>query len=164
MYRRIVLAALLIFGLCFIQSLSPVSGADDAKTKKSEKGDDDKDKKTPSVKSSQVRSITKVAGKITGVDDKSFNLEVKTGRTKQTLDVLIAADAKVRIPAELEFDDKGKPKKPKIDPDDTDRSLGGVKGSKDDLRDGQEVVIKVGKLGDSKQLVATAILVVKNKK
>ncbi len=153
--------------LCFwtVQALVSAVRADDQPAKKEaqkkDAKDGDKDKKTEGVKRSQVRSVTKVPGKITMVDDKSLTLKIGSGKAERTVEFIIAEDVKVRVPAELEFDEKGRPKPPKRDPTDPDRRLGGVKGSKDDLREGQNVVAWVGRLSNKKKdnLVATIVVV-----
>ena len=146
--------------ICFVSSqLSfPALKADDAKPKKDvpkkNSKEDSTDKKAGGVKRAQTTFVRTVTAKITKVDDAMLSLEAN----KVTLeDVLIAEDVKVRLPAEQEFDSKGKPKPSKPDPNDPDRKLGGTKGSKDDLREGQQVVVKIGK--HNKKLVATVILI-----
>jgi hypothetical protein len=163
--NRALLGGLLL-ALCFLSGQSSISRADDAKPKKdSQKKDDDKsrDKKPDGVKRAQTTSVGTFSGKLTKVDDAMLAFEAGQGRAKKTIeDVIIADDVKVRLPAEPEFDSKGKLKKFKPDPNDPDRGLGGVKGSKDDLREGQQVVIKLGK--HNKKLVATVIVVLPEEK
>ncbi|HEV3118471.1 MAG TPA: hypothetical protein VGY58_15585 [Gemmataceae bacterium] len=161
-----VLLYVFLCGFCLLASQAFVSTgrADDAQSKKgSQKKDEEKsrDKNTEGVKRSQTSGSTAVTGKITKVDDTTMSLQV-TGRNVKLDDILIAVDVKVRMPAEPEFDSKGKPKPFKPDPNDPDRKLGGVKGSKDDLREGQKVVVKVGK--HKKDLVATVIVVLPEEK
>jgi len=160
-----------LLALCFLagQSLRNSARADEAKPKKDgqkkDAKDDDKsrDKKSESVKRVQTTFVRNVTGKLTRVDDATLTLEASGGLSKVKLeDVVIAEDVKVRMPAEPEFDSKGKLKPPRHDPNDSDRKLGGVKGSKDDLREGQHVVVKLGKY--NKKLVATVIVVLPEEK
>lgn len=152
------------------RSLLSIARADDAKPKKESKDDakdkdksSDKDKKPEGVKRSQTTAVGQVTGKITKVDDTTMSMEVNNVRNRRKLDdILIASDVKVRLPAEREFDEKGKPKPSKPDPNDPDRKLGGVKGSHDDLREGQRVVVTLGKF--KKKLVANVIVVLPEKK
>ena len=121
-----------------------------------------KDEKPDSVKRSQTTAYAEVTGKITKVDDTLLNLSNVLGRKAALDDIIIADDVKVRVPAEREFDSKGKPKPFKPDPNDPDRKYGGAKGSKNDLREGQRVVVKLGKY--KKKLVATIIVVLPEEK
>jgi hypothetical protein len=142
--------------------------ADDPRSKKESKDDakdkaSDKDKKPDGVKRSQTTTVGQVTAKITKVDDTTMSLEVYARRGNRKVDdILIASDVKVRLPAEPEFDEKGKPKPSRPDPNDPDRKLGGVKGSHDDLREGQRVVVSLGKF--RKKLVANVIVVLPEKK
>jgi len=156
-----LLLVFLSLGFWFMPGLSSVLKADDNKDGK--KTDQGKDDKSEPVKISQTVKVGRYPGKITGRDENSFTFEVGKDRNKQTLDVLIAIDAKIRLPAELEFDEKGKPKPFKRDPSDPDRNLPGVKGTKADLHDGQNVIVTIGRL-PNKKLVATRIYVVADKK
>jgi hypothetical protein len=115
------------------------------------------DKKTEGIKISQTIGAGRVQGKIKAINDKSFTLVGPGG--KPSVDLLIAEDAKVRLPAEQQFDEKGKPKRSKPDYSDPDRRLGGMKGAIEDLREGQAVIVSLGRVINKKQLVATIILV-----
>ena len=155
-----------LLALCFVagQPLLSFVTADDAKQKKENSKSDDKskDEKPDSVKRSQTTAYAEVTGKITKVDDTILNLGNVLGRRATLDDIIIADDVKVRVPAEREFDSKGKPKPFKPDPNDPDRKYGGVKGSKNDLREGQRVLVKLGKY--KKKLVATIIVVLPEQK
>ena len=153
-----------LFALCFFagQVLLSFGRADDAKAKKdsqkkSKDDDKSKDQKPESIKRSQTTVYAEVNGKISKVDDTILCLNGVLGRRATLEDIIIAEDVKVRMPAEREFDSKGKPKPFKPDPNDPDRKYGGVKGSKNDLREGQRVLVKLGKY--KKNLVATIIVV-----
>jgi hypothetical protein len=159
MTHRLFLAFLLICTICALPSLGYVPGADDSpkKDKDAPKKDakaEDKDAKADAIKVSQVRSTTKGVGKISAVDDKSFSLELGQGKAKQTLEILLAEDTKVNVPKEQEFDEKGKPKPFKP---------GYQKGSKNDLREGQVIQFKYGRLAN-KKLAATEIWIIPEKK
>jgi hypothetical protein len=162
------LLSISLLALCFIagQPLLSFVTADDAKkkdsTKNSKSDDKSKDEKPDSVKRSQTTAYAEVTGKITKVDDTLLNLGNVLGRRATLDDIIIADDVKVRLPAEREFDSKGKPKPFKPDPNDPDRKYGGVKGSKNDLREGQRVAVKLGKY--KKKLVATIIVVLPEEK
>jgi hypothetical protein len=120
----------------------------------------DKSKDTKEgVKKADTVAAGTAAGRISHLQDDVFTLEAG-GYPRQSVDLLIADDVKIRVPQRLEFDDKGKPKPFKPDPKDTDRSkYGGMKGTRSDLREGQTVRVILGKL-PSKKLVATVIIVV----
>lgn len=123
----------------------------------------DKDDKSQDVKSSPVNtkkakltSAGAVVGRITKMEDDMLTLEVTVGKAKSTMEIQIAEDAKFRVPQPLEFDDKGKPKKAKKDNSDPDRKYGGVKGARDDLRNGQQVEVTLARL-PNKKYVATVL-------
>jgi hypothetical protein len=126
----------------------------DALKKDTKAEEKDKDKKTESVKKAQVSGAEKKRGIIDKLasDGKSMTLEIRVGRTTGKLEVLIAEDATVRVPRELQFDEKGKPKPFKKD------GLPGMPGSMDDLHERQVVDVTLGKL-PNKKLVATFIVV-----
>jgi hypothetical protein len=124
----------------------------------------EKEKKKPeAVKSFQTTRVGQWTGKIAGTDESSFTFEVGTGPTKRTYDLTVAEDAKIRLPAQMDFDSKGKPKPLKKDPSDPDRNMPGVRGTKDDLHEGQNVIVTIGRL-PNKKLVATVVLVLAEKK
>jgi hypothetical protein len=161
MRRTLVFGSLLT--LCFwtVSSLALPLQTDNKPAKKKDK-DDDKDKKTESVKRAQTTAYQTVSGTVAELDDKTFTLKATVGKREVKVEgIILAEDVKVRMPAEVEFDRKGKPKPPKRDPNDPDSKYGGVKGSKDDLRDGQHVQVKLGKY--RKKLVATIIVVLPEK-
>jgi hypothetical protein len=136
----------------------------DAKKDNPKKEQKDDSKKNEGPKRSQTTRAGTVKGTIKAIDETSLTLEVQVGSAKQKVEgVLIATDVKVRVPAEPEFDSKGKLKPFKPDPSDPDRKLGGVKGSKDDLKEGQPAVVTLGKL-PNKKLVATVVVVLPEKK
>jgi hypothetical protein len=91
-----------------------------------------------------------------------MTLEPLTGkdREKRRLDVIIAVDAKVRMPATQEFDEKGKPKPFKKDPNDKDSKLGGVKGAIDDLREKQTAWVTLGKTSKKNSKYVATIIVI----
>src|SRR5437879_3598181 len=158
-----------LLALCFVagQPLLSFVTADDAKQKKespkNSTGDDKwKEEKPDSVKRAQTTAFAEVNGKITKVDDTILSLGNVAGRRATLDDIIIADDVKVRVPAEREFDSKGKPKPFKPDPNDPDRKYGGVKGSRNDLREGQQVLVRLGKY--KKSLVATIIVVLPEEK
>jgi hypothetical protein len=150
-------------GWCFTHRAS-AQQVDEKREKKAapKKEKKDEDKKTEGIRRAQTATVGPVTGKVCGVDEKSIKLEVGEGQRKRNLDILLAEDVIVRLPAEREFDEKGRLKPPKKDPSDKDRKYGGIKGSKDDLKDGQGVVVKLGKY--KQKLVATVIVVMEEKK
>ncbi len=103
-------------------------------------------------------------GKLTKLEEDGFKMEydvVQYKKTyKQTLDLLVNDDVKVRMPVDIEFDDKGRPKKMKKDPNDKDSRLGGIKGAREDLAHNQEIQVSVSRLPNRK-LVATVVKVLK---
>ena len=105
-----------LFALCFFagQVLLSFGRADDAKAKKdsqkkSKDDDKSKDQKPESVKRAQTTVYAEVNGKISKVDDTILCLNGVLGRRATLEDIIIAEDVKVRMPAEREFDSKGKP-------------------------------------------------------
>jgi hypothetical protein len=162
----ISLGSLLVLFLLMGTILAPSGLADDKGAKKETQKKDKKDdgKKAEGVKRSQTTRVGTLTGTLKDLTESSLTLERAVGQAKQSVkDILIATDVKVRLPAEPEFDSKGKPKPFKPDPSDPDRKLGGVKGTRDDLRDGQQVVLTLGKL-PNKKLVATVVVVLPDKK
>ena len=154
--RLLVLGAVLLFltltgqdGDLFAQN----SKKDDPPSK-SDKTEEKNPKKGPKI----VRVGT-YAGKLLKLEEDSFQMEVTVGKYKQTVDIVINDDVKVRMPFDLDFDDKGKPKRPKKDPNDKDSRLGGGR-AREDLANGQEIVVTVGALAQQK-LIATIVKVVK---
>ena len=79
---------------------------------------------------------------------------------KDTVEIQLNDTVKVRLPVDIEFDDKGRPKKAKKDPSDKDYKLGGIKGAREDLANNQELEVYVSRLPNRK-LVATTIKVLK---
>jgi hypothetical protein len=61
--------------------------------------------------------------------------------THKDVNVTLSDQVKVRVLPKPEYDEKGKPKKFKPDPNDPDRRLGGVKGSPSDLKKDEWVVV-----------------------
>ena len=166
MRRMIFFGSLLTLFLFIGAAAVPGGLADDKGAKKETQKKDKKDdgKKSEGVKRSQTTRAGTVKGTLKELTESSLTLEREVGQAKQTLTgILIATDVKVRLPAEPEFDSKGKLKPFKPDPNDPDRKLGGVKGTRDDLRDGQQVVLTLGKL-PNKKLVATVVVVLPEKK
>jgi hypothetical protein len=81
----------------------------------------------------------------------------------EDLDILLAEDAKVRIPFQPQVDDKGKikPESIKRDPKDPDRNLPGMKGTPKDLQRKQWVSISLGATRDKPpKYLATLVIVV----
>ena|SRR5258708_16486724 len=166
MHRLFYYGSLLTLCLWTATALVPAGMADDKEAKKDAQKKEKKEdgKKSDGVKRSQTTRFGAVKGTIKEIDEDSLTVEYEVGKIKQRAEgVIIASDVKVRVPAEPEFDSKGKLKPFKPDPSDPDRKLGGVKGSKNDLRDGQQVVLTLGKL-PNKKLVATVIVVLPEKK
>jgi hypothetical protein len=131
-----------------------------AKTDKSDKSEDKDTKKVP-----KLTNVRTYVGKLTKLEEDGFKMEIDIPVTykktvKQTVDILLNDDVKVRMPVDVEFDDKGRPKKVKKDPNDKDSRLGGVKGAREDLAHNQEIVVTVGQLPNHK-LVATVVKVIK---
>jgi hypothetical protein len=135
----------------------PQAGKDDPAAKEKSK------EKKPGVKRADTTPAGRATGKIAHLDGGSFALEGGSGYAKRSVHLPMADDVKVRVLSRLEFDEKGKPKQPKPDPDDPDRKYGGVKGDRSDLHDGQAATVMLGKLPD-KRLVATVIIVADQKK
>jgi hypothetical protein len=134
---------------------------------KTDKTDDKDPKKSPKL----VPAGTLV-GKLIKLEEDGIKLEVsgkvfyKSGKQtreqtlKETYEIQVHDDVKVRLPVDIEFDDKGRPKKMKKDPNDKDAKLGGVKGAREDLANNQELEVSVSRLPNRK-LVATTIKVLK---
>ncbi len=103
-------------------------------------------------------------GKLTKLEEDGFKMEVDIVQYKktykQTVDILVNDDVKVRMPVDLEFDDKGRPKRMKRDPNDKDSRLGGIKGACEDLAANQQIQVSVSRLPNHK-LVATVVKVLK---
>jgi hypothetical protein len=156
------LLAVLLWGAAVL--VSP-AGADDKKDDpKKEKKDSDKKTDGIKIKDLQTKKVGALQGKLKGVDESSFTLQIRIpGAGQKEVEFIIAEDVKVRSTPEPEFDSKGKLKPFKPDPNDPDRKLGGVKASKDDLRDGQGVVVTYGKAKNNK-IVATLVLILPENK
>jgi hypothetical protein len=155
---------LLLGGFC--------STASAQNTKKDDKDppartDDKEPKKAPKLVPAGV-----LVGRLVKLEEEGFKLEVTTklyyksgNQTKEqshkdTIDIQVHDDVKVRLPVDIEFDDKGRPKRPKKDPSDKDSKLGGIKGAREDLANNQELEVHVSRLPNRK-LVATTIKVLK---
>ena len=80
------------------------------------------------------------------------------------IDMMLAEDAKIRTPFKPEYDDQTKKLKPESvrpDPNDPDRKLGGLKGSEQDLKNRDWVVVTLGTTRDKPPMVlATVVQVV----
>jgi hypothetical protein len=98
-------------------------------------------------------------GKLIKLEEDSFKMEVTVGKYKQTIDIQLNDDVKVRVLG-LEFDDRGKPKRPKKDPADKDNRLRGIKGAREDLASNQEIQVNVSRLPNRK-LIATVVWILK---
>ena len=134
---------------------------------KADKADETATKKAPKLVPAGV-----LVGKLIKLDEDGLKLEVSTKlflksgkRTteqthKDTVDIQVRDDVKVRLPVDIEFDEKGRPKKMKKDPTDKDSRLGGIKGAREDLAKNQELEVYVSRLPNRK-LVATTIKVLK---
>src|SRR5580698_7755142 len=93
-----------------------------AKTDKSDKSEDKDTKKAP-----KLTNVRTYVGKLTKLEEDGLKMEIDIPVTykktvKQTVDILLNDDVKVRI-VDVEFDDKGRPKKVKKDPNDKDSRL-----------------------------------------
>jgi hypothetical protein len=131
-----------------------------AKTDKSDKSEEKDTKKGP-----KLTYVGTYVGKLVKLEEDGFKMEidvpVSSKKTvKQTVDILLNDDVKVRMPVDVEFDDKGRPKRMKKDPNDKDSKLGGIKGAREDLAHNQEIVVKVSRLPNRK-LIATVVTVIK---
>ena len=165
MRRVYLLGSLLAVCLWGSAILVSPAGADDKKDDaKKEKKDSDKKTDGIKIKDLQTKKAGAIQGKLKGVDENSFTLLVQIPRAGQKeIEILIAEDVKVRSTPEPEFDSKGRLKPYKPDPNDPDRKLGGVKASKDDLRDGQNVVVTYG-TSKAKKPVATLVVILPENK
>jgi hypothetical protein len=165
MGRTYLYGALLSFCFWTMPAWAPALQAQEKPAKKDAK-DTDKDKKPEGVKRSQTRYVTMVKGRIKTVGENSLTFEVDVRGKKQELELIIAEDAKIRLPAMQDFDEKGRPKPIKKDKSDTDSRLGGIKGKKEDLAEGQMATVTIGKWTKKKKdnLVATIIQVYEEKK
>ena len=127
-----------------------------AKTDKSE----DKDTKKPP----KLTYVGTYVGKLVKLEEDGFKMEIDIQQYKQTIkqtvDILLNDDVKVRMPVDVEFDDKGRPKKMKKDPNDKDNKLGGIKGAREDLANNQQIMVTVSRLPNRK-LIATVVKVIK---
>jgi hypothetical protein len=126
---------------------------------KTDKAEEKEPKKAPKLVPAGV-----LVGRLIKLDEDGFKMEV-TIQTykqthKQTVDIQLNDDVKVRLPVDVEFDDKGRPKRMKKDPNDKDSRLGGVKGAREDLASNQEIQVTVGRL-PNRNLVATVVKVLK---
>lgn len=157
---------------------------------KMEDKEEKKEKEEPKEKKPQYREVGRLTGRITQIGEGGTTLTVRvTGVTptwvrtydyrfgrwrtnpdyrnpqvnNQDYDVILADDAKVRIPPKREVDEKGKPKPPpKKDPkEDPDYKLPGYKGEVSDLAKDQMVTVVFGQSTDPKrpEIVATLVLV-----
>jgi hypothetical protein len=168
MVRAFLLGALLSWCSWAVAGLVPAAQAQDKPAKKDAKDtkDADKDKKAEGIKRSKTHYWTTVRGRIKLVGDDTLTLEVDVRGKKQELELVIAEDAKIRMPVVLDYDEKGRPKPIKRDKSDTDSKLGGIKGKKEDLAEGQMAEVGIGKVTKKKKdtLVATIIKVYEEKK
>ncbi|CAN5551689.1 hypothetical protein BH10PLA2_BH10PLA2_17700 [soil metagenome] len=146
------LAALL---LVQVHPVAAQSNKKDDPPAKADKSEDKDAKKGPKLVRAGV-----LRGRLVKLEEDSFKLEVDLGKQKQTLEILINDDVKVRVPPTIEFDDKGKPKRPKKDPSDKDSKLGGKKGAREDLASNQDIEVSISRLPNRK-LIATVVKVLK---
>jgi hypothetical protein len=86
-----------------------------------------------------------------------FGINLK--KTHQDVTVAVAENAKFRVMPKPEYDSKGKPKPFKPDPKDPDRKFGGVKGSADDLKQDDWVVVNLKRNRKGTSYVANIIAV-----
>jgi hypothetical protein len=149
------ISAALTFLVIFCVLAGDFAPAQDAKKDASATNDSKDAKKAP-----KLTPISPMVGKILKMEDGGFKLEVGAGRLKQTLEIQLGEDLKVRLPVTVDFDDKGHPKKAKKDPNDKDAKLGGIKGSPSDLGRNQQVEVMGGRLPNHK-VVATTIKILK---
>ena len=155
--RSLYCAVMVLLFLGAVHAFAPQCTADPPAKDQQKKGEE-KDKKS-GVKKSDTVPAGSVVGTIVDLDVGAFSLEAIVGVQKQRAELLIADDVKIRIPRQLEFDEKGKAKPFKPDPNDPDRGLGGVKGTFADLRKAQTARVTLGRL-PNKKLVATVIAVI----
>jgi hypothetical protein len=84
--------------------------------------------------------------------------------THTDIDIMLADEAKVRLPFKPEYDDQTKKLKPESirpDPNDPDRKLCGLKGSEKDLKNRDWVLVTLGTTRDKPPMIlATVIQVV----
>ncbi len=126
-----------------------------AKTDKTDKTEDKDTKKGP-----KLVPVGTLVGRLIKLEEDSFKMEVTVGKYKQTYDIQLNDDVKVRMPMGVEFDERGKPKRMKKDPNDKDNKLGGVKGAREDLTNNQDIQVNVSRLPNRK-LIATVVKVLK---
>jgi hypothetical protein len=148
----LALAALLLVSVQLVSAQTPKKDDPPAKARK----DDEKDAR----KGQKLVRAGTLRGRLVKLEEDSFKLEVDLGKQKQTVDIQIYDDVKVRVPFGIEFDDKGRPKRARKDPADKDSKLGGMKGARDDLAANQEVEVSISRTPNRK-LVATVVKVLK---
>lgn len=158
------------------------------------KKDDKKDPKSDKDKKPAFRDIGSITGTVTQLGEGGQTLTVRVVGVTPTwvqaydyrynrwrvnpnynrpnvstndFDVILADECKVRIPAKVEYDEKGRPKPPpKKDPkEDPDYKLDGYKGEPSDLAKDQTVTVVFGISNDPKnpQILATKIFVLRDK-
>jgi len=169
-HRLVSVAVLFLFMLGGFESRAwAQSGKKDDKDPpaKTDKSDPKEPKKSPKLVPAGV-----LVGRLVKLEEDGLKLEVTTklyykagNRTneqtkKDTVDIQVQDDVKVRLPVDIEFDDRGRPKRPKKDPSDKDYKLGGIKGAREDLANNQELEVHVSRLPNRK-LIATSIKVLK---
>ncbi|HMP04446.1 MAG TPA: hypothetical protein PKC45_18295 [Gemmatales bacterium] len=148
MYTRLFFAALMSMLLAW-PSLADDQPAGNGAPKQNEKKDDKKPEKKE--KRETYRHMGQLSGTIKDVSDvgRTITLEMRGAvpnfipthywrgmirgsyRVQQQsydMDLVLADDVKVRLPAKPEYDEKGRPKKAKPDPEDKGSNRGGSKG------------------------------------
>lgn len=175
------LACVLVFGPALADAQAAQGEKKDDAAKK-----EDKDEKKDEKKGERYITLGSLSGQIVRVGDggSTFTIRLRgaiptwvptriwygrvQGRTQFTptsedLDIVLADEAKIRIPMRPELDEKGRPKPgtPKRDPKDRDSNLGGMKGEPGDLAKDQWVTVTLGRSTNPKnpQVVAIVVLV-----
>jgi hypothetical protein len=86
-----------------------------------------------------------------------FGITLK--RTHQDVWIAVADNARLRVLPKPEYDDKGMPKRFKPDPNDPDRKYGGVKGSIEDLKPEEWVVVNLKRNRKATKFLGNIIIV-----
>lgn len=149
------LAAILGLPVPYVSAQAPKKDDPPAKSSKTARTDENDAKRGPKLVRAGI-----LRGRLIKLEEDSFKMEVGTGNYKQIVEIQINDDVKIRVPMGIEFDDKGRPKKPKKDPADKDNKLGGAKGARDDLANNQEIEVNISRLPNRK-LIATVVKVLK---
>jgi len=169
------LGALLVAAV--LAALGPAPAQTGKKPAQTDKKTAETDKK-PAV-TEKTYPLGTYAGKVLDVDDSKQTIKVKvynkaaqltsissSGRPSFSvrdkpfdLTITVADKAKFRVPAQQEFDSKGKPKPTKIDKKDPDWKLGGVKGQFSDVEKDQQAVFRLRRNKAGTLVVADVVIV-----